>query len=89
MASLCYAKTTRQRDNETLASPDNETTSRAAAGWLRRNYGFMESRIDGIMELRKGQVGSQLITQSSQFKRNKIITKDILKQGDKSYYWHK
>ena len=53
--------TPRQQVNETLASPDNETTSGVAAGWLRRNYGFMESRIDGIMELRKGQVGSKLM----------------------------
>ena len=39
----------------------NETTSGATAGELCRNYGFMESRIDGIMELRKGQVGSKLM----------------------------
>ena len=43
------------------------STSEASAvvGGLRRNYGFMESRIDGIMELRKGQVGSWLIAHCS------------------------
>ena len=42
----------------------NETTSGAAAGGLCRNDGFMELRIDGIMKLRKGRVGSLLIAQS-------------------------
>ena len=43
----------RQRSVSEASQQDNETTSGAAAGGLRRNYGFMESRIDGIMELRK------------------------------------
>ena len=42
----------------------NETTSGAVVGGLRRNYGTTESRIDGIMELWIGRVGSRLIAQS-------------------------
>ena len=52
-----------------MASPDNklqdnETTSRAVADGLRRNYGLTESRIDGSMELRIGRVSSKLMAQS-------------------------
>ena len=48
-----------------MATPINKSTSQrdnggATAGGLCRNYGFMESRIAGIMELWIGRVGSQL-----------------------------
>ena len=46
-----------------LWSRSLRSTSEAAGG-LCRNYGTTESRIDGIMELRKGQVGSKLIAHS-------------------------